>query len=117
MESDDVTFQWMEWQDDAEVKFGISLNFDEFNNGMEVTDIVDKSLAEEKNRCLNTFPSTRSHALKFDDIIEAVNLQTDIEETQRELRTALSVKSRVSRSGNLNVSDDSAECYPEEPRV
>ena len=85
------------------MKFGISLNFDEFNDKVEVAGIVDKRLAGEKNRCLSTFPSTRSHALKPGDIIEAVNLQTDTEEIQRELRTALSVELRVSRSGNRDV--------------
>ena len=82
------------------MKFGISLNFDEYNNRVEVADIVDKSLAGEKNRCLSTFPLTRSYALKSGDIIEAVNTLTDIEELQKELRTALSVELRVSRSGN-----------------
>ena len=92
------------------MKFGISLNFDEFNNKVEVAGIVDNSLAGEKNRCVSTFPSTRSYALKSGDIIEAVNLQTDIEEIQRELRTALSVELRVSQSGNLDVCEDSEEC-------
>ena len=92
------------------MNFGISLNFDEFNKRVEMAGIVDKSLAEDKNRCLSTFPSTRSYALKSADIIEAVNLQTDVEEIQRELRTALIVELRVSRSGNLDVCEDSAEC-------
>ena len=87
------------------MKFGISLNFDEFNNRVEVADIADKSLAGEKNRCLSTFPSMRSYALKSGDIIEAVNMLTDIEELQRELRTALSVELRVSRSWNHDVSE------------
>ena len=33
----------------SDVKFGISLNFDESNNLVEVAGIYDKSLAEEKN--------------------------------------------------------------------
>ena len=85
------------------MKFSISLNFDDFNNRVEVADIVDKSLDEEKDCYLNTFPSTCSYALKSGDIIEAANLQTDSEEIQRELRTALSVELRASRSGNHGV--------------
>ena len=81
-----------------EEKFGISLNFDEFHNMVEVANIAFKSLAEEKNHCLSTFPSTHSYALKSGDVIEAVNTLTDIEELQKELRTGLSVELRVSRS-------------------
>ena len=70
---------------------------------VEVAGIADKSLAGEENHRLSTFPSTRSPALKSGDIIETVNLQSDIEEIQRELRTALSVELGVSRSGNHEV--------------
>ena len=43
----------------------ISLKFDEFNNGVEMYDIMDRSLAEEKNLGPNTFPLTHSYALKL----------------------------------------------------
>ena len=65
MEYDDITFHWKIRRKDAEVKFGISLNYNEFNNKVEVAGITDKSLAGEKNRCLNTFPSTSSFVLKI----------------------------------------------------
>ena len=81
-----------------EEKFGISLNFDEFHNRVEVANIAYKSLAEEKNHRLSMPPSTNSFDLKSGDVIEAVNTLTDIEELQKELRTALSVELRVSRS-------------------
>ena len=103
MEADNITFQWTIWRKNTEVKFGISLNFDERNNKVEVASVADRSLAGEKNRCLNIYPSTHSYALKTGDVIEAVNMLTDIEELQRELRTALSVELKVSRSGNHNV--------------
>ena len=86
-----------------EEKFGISLNFDESHNRVEVASIAYKSLAEEKNHYLNTFPSKHSYALKSGDVIEAVNMLTDIEELQKELRTALSIELRVSRSGHREV--------------
>ena len=75
---------------DSEVKFGISLNFDESNNKVEVAGISDESLAGEKNRRLSEIPGAYSYALQPGDIIEAVNLQTEIEEIQRELQTARS---------------------------
>ena len=93
------------------------LNFDESNDKVEVAGIVDESLAGEKNRRLSAFLSTCSHTLKPGDIIEAVNLQTDIEEIQRELRTALSVELRVARTKDLNVYDRSAVNCPGDPRV
>ena len=76
------------------VKFGISLNFDEFNNKVEVAGISDESLAGEKNRRLGEIPGAYSYALQPGDIIEAVNSQTEIEEIQRELQTALSIHMR-----------------------
>ena len=103
METDPFTFQWMTWRRDPEVKFGISLNFDESNDKVEVAGIADESLAGEKNRRLSTFPSTRGCTLKTGDIIEAVNMETDIEEIQRELRTALRVQLSVARTKNFNV--------------
>ena len=101
----------------SEIRSDISLKFDEFNNGVEMYDIVDGSLVEEKNLDPNTFPLTRSYALKVGDISEAINMRKNIDEIQRELRTALSVKSRVSRSGNLEACSDQAERETEEPRV
>ena len=92
------------------MKFGISLNFDEFNDKVEVAGIVDKSLAGEKNRRLSTFPSTCSQALRIGDFIEVVNLQTDI----GELRTALSVELRVTRSGDFDAHERPAENCPED---
>ena len=97
MDENPFTFQWMTWRNDPEAKLGISLNFDEFNDKVEVAGIVDESLAGEKNRRLNAFPSTRNCTLKIGDIVEAVNLQTDIEEIQRELRTALRIQLKVTR--------------------
>ena len=92
-------FTWTVWRRNVEEKFGISLNSDEFHNRVEVANIAYKSLAEEKNHRLSMFPSTNSYALKSGDvIIEAVNTLTDIEELQKELRTALKVELRVSRS-------------------
>ena len=41
---------------DSEVKLGISLNFDESNNKVEVAGISDESLAGEKNRRLSEIP-------------------------------------------------------------
>ena len=101
----------------GEVRSDISLKFDEFNNGMEMYDIMDRNLVEEKNLGPNTFPLTRSYAMKLGDIIEAVNMRKNIDEIQRELRTALSVELRVSRSGNLEACSVPAERETEEPRV
>ena len=101
----------------SEIRSDISLKFDEFNNGVEVYDIVDRSLVEEKNLDPNTFPLTCSYALELSDISEAVNVRKNIDEIQRELRTALSVKLRVSRSGNIEACSAPAERETEEPRV
>ena len=105
METDPFTFQWMTQRRDSEVKFGISLNFDESNNKVEVAGIYDKSLAGEKNRRLSEIPGAYSYALQPGDIIEAVNLQTEIEEIQRELQTALSIHMEVARTKDCSVSD------------
>ena len=112
-----VTVHLLANMETDEVKSDTSLKFDEFNNEVEMYDIVDRSMAEEKNLGPNTFPLTRSYALKLGDIIEAVNMQRNIDEIQRELRTALSVKLRVSRSGNLDTCGAPAERETEEPRV
>ena len=105
METDPFTFQWMTWRRDSEVKFGISLNFDEFNNEVEVAGISDESLAGEKNRRLSEIPGAYSYVLQPGDIIEAVNLQTNIEEIQRELQTALSIHMKVARMKDFVVPD------------
>ena len=97
MKANPFVFQWMVWRKDPEARFGISLNFDEANDKVEVASIANESLAGEKNRRLSTFPSTRGCALRTGDDIEAVNLQTDIEEIQRELRTALRIQLKVTR--------------------
>ena len=97
METDHFTFDWKTWRKNPEVKFGISLNFDEFNNKVEVASVADRSLAGEKNRRLSEIPAACSHILIPGDIIEAVNTQTEIEQIQRELQTALSINMRVAR--------------------
>ena len=79
------------------MKLGISLNFDEFNDKVEVAGISDESLTGERNRRLSEIPAECSHVLQPGDIIEAVNLQTDIEEIQRELQTALNIHMKVAR--------------------
>ena len=99
--------------EDSETRSNISLKFNEFNNGVEVYDIVDRSLAEEKNLDMNTC----SYAPKLGDIVETVNMRKNIDEIQKELRTALSGKSRVSRSRNTEICSVSAEREHEEPRV
>ena len=58
MNAKDYTFQWMTERDNADVKLGISLNFDESNGKIEVAGIADKSLAGEKNRCMTTHSHT-----------------------------------------------------------
>ena len=84
--------------DNMEEEFDISLNFDEFHNRLEVANITYESLSEEENNCLSMFPLTYGYVLKFDDITEAVNMLTDIEEPQRKLRTAHSVELGVPRA-------------------
>ena len=95
----------MTWRKDSEMKFGISMNFDESNNKVEVAGISDESVGGEKNRRLSEIPAACSYALQPGDIIEAVNLQTDIEEIQRELQTALSIQMKVARMKNFSVPD------------
>ena len=97
METDYFTFNWKTWRRNPEVKFGISLNFDESNNKVEVASVADRSLAGEKNRRLSEIPAACSYILLPGDIIEAVNTQTEIEEIQRELQTALSIHMKVAR--------------------
>ena len=87
-----VTVHLLAYMETGEVRSDISLKFDEFNNEMEMYDIVDRSLVEEKNLGPNTFPLTRSYDMKLSDIIEAVNMQKNSDEIQQ-------------------------ECEPEEPRV
>ena len=101
----------------GKMRSDISLKFDEFNNGVEMYDTVNRSLNEEKNLGPNAFSLTRSYALKLGDISEVANMLKNIGEIQRELRTAFSVKSRVSRSGNLEACSATAERENEEPSV
>ena len=84
------------------MKFGISLNFDESNNKVEVAGISDESLTGER---LSEIPGAYSYALQPGDIIEAVNLQTEIEEIQRELQAALSIHMKVARMKDFVVPD------------
>ena len=105
MEADNIIFQWSTWRGNNEEEFNAYLNNDERNDKVEIPSIEDKILTEEENCCLHTYPLTQSYALKTGDISETVNMLTDIEELQRELRTALSVESKVSRSGNHEVSE------------
>ena len=105
MDTDPFTFQWVTQRKDCDIKFGISLNFDESNDLVEVADIYGESLAEEKNRRLSEIPGAYSYALQPGDIIEAVNSKTEIEEMQRELRTALSINIEVSRTRDYNAYD------------
>ena len=81
-----------------EEAFDISMKFDEFHDRVDVANIAYKSLSGEKNHCLSMFTPTYSYALKSSDVTEAIDTLTDIEELQRELRTALSVELRVSQS-------------------
>ena len=75
------TFAWT-----IEEKFDISLNFDEFHNEVEVADIADNSLTEEKNHYLNILPLKHRYDIKSGDFNEAANTLTDPEELQKELR-------------------------------
>ena len=79
-------------------KFGISLKFDERIHKVEIASIAEKSIAAAKNHRLEMYPSTHNFTLQTDDIIEAVNQKVDIDEMQKELRTALSVELRVRRT-------------------
>ena len=40
METNPFEFQWMAWRKDPEAKFGISLNFDEANDQVEVASVA-----------------------------------------------------------------------------
>ena len=97
METNPFVLQWMVWRKDPEARLGISLNIDEADDKMEVASIANESLDSKKSRRLSTFPSTRCCDLKTEDITEAVNIRTVIEEIQRELRTAPRVQVRVTR--------------------
>ena len=97
METNPFVFQWMVWRKDPEARLGISLNIDEADDKMEVASIENESLDSEKSHRLSTFPSTRGCDLKTEDVTEAVNLRTVIEEIQRELRTAPRVQVWVTR--------------------
>ena len=100
---DPFTFHWAIQRENADANLGASLNFDEFNDLVEVTDIYGESLAGERNRQMSELPGGCSNALQSGDINETVNSQTEIEEIQEELRTALSVNSEVARTRNSNA--------------
>ena len=75
--------------------------------------ISDESLAGEKNRRLSEIPAACSHVLKPGDIIEAVNLQTDIEEIPRELQTALNIHMKVVRMKDFGVPNPQIAMEPQ----
>ena len=103
METKKFTYQWIATRGCANEKFGISLNFDERNNEVEIASIAQRSIAAAKNHLLDTYPSTFYFALQSGDIVEAVNQKTHIDEIQKELRTALSVELRVHRTDHRYV--------------
>ena len=105
MEADNIIFQWSTWRGNNEEKFNAYLNFDQCNDKVEVLSVADKSLTEEKNRRLYIYSLTQSYALK-------TRMLTDIEELQRELRTALSVESKVSRLRNHEICEQSSRASP-----
>ena len=103
METQKYTYQWVATRGCANEKFGISLNFDERNNEVEIASIAQRSIATAKNHLLDTYPSTYNFTLQSGDIVEAVNQKTHIDEIQKELRTALSVELRVHRTDRRYV--------------
>uniref|UniRef100_A0A7S1F1M7 PDZ domain-containing protein n=1 Tax=Noctiluca scintillans TaxID=2966 RepID=A0A7S1F1M7_NOCSC len=103
MGMDPFTFQWVTWRRETDRKLGISINFDEQNNLIQVASISESSLAGEKNRSIQAMPEVCSQDLRPGDIIEVVNQRTDLEEIQRELRSALNIHMKVVRKSGLSV--------------
>ena len=105
METNPFVFHWMVRRKDPEARLGISLNVDEVDDKMEVVSIENGSLDSKKSRRLSTFPSTRGYGPKTEDITEAVNRRTAVEEIQRELRTAPRVQVRITRKKYCETPD------------
>ena len=103
MERYTLGFLWTAQRKDHEEKFGISLNFDESRNKIEVASVAELSLAAEQNHNLNMHPQTSAYSLQTGDIVEAVSWQKSIDAIQKELQTALSVKLYVRRAEYLYV--------------
>ena len=53
---DTFTFQWITWRKAVERKLGISIDFDEENNLIHVTDVSEISLAGEWGRRIQAIP-------------------------------------------------------------
>ena len=103
MSADSFTFLWENQRKNCDTKFGLSWNFGEFNDLVEVTNIYGESFAEEKNRRLSETRGAYGYGLQPGDIIEAVNSKSEIEEMQRELRTALRFNVKVSRTRDCSA--------------
>ena len=106
-----VTVHLLTYMEAGEVESGISPKLNELNNEIEMYDIVDRILVEDQNLGPNMFPLTRGYAMKLSDLIVAVNMKKSIDEIQRELRPALSVKLSIQRSINVEGSEQDQNVY------
>ena len=68
-------------------------------NLIQVASVSESSSTGEKNRSVQAMPEVSSQDLRLGVIIVAVNQRTDLEETQRELWSALNTHMGNVRSG------------------
>ena len=92
MEMDNFTFQWVTWRREVDRKLFVSIDFDEQNHLIQVTDVSEISLAGEQNRRIRAIPELCGEDLRPGDISEVVSQRTDHEQIQRELQSARNIR-------------------------
>ena len=66
-------FQWVAWRLDADCKLGMSLDFDDKNNWVRVSNVSENILSRRKNRIMRELPELCDQDLRPGDFVEIVS--------------------------------------------
>ena len=105
METDPFVDQRMVRKTDPETWFSISWNYDEIDHKKEIFNPANKGTAGEENSYLNMLFLTNHCARRNGDIIETASHQTNLEEIQRELRAATTMRMRITGPKDCEAPD------------
>ena len=97
MKVDSFTFQWVTWRREVDRPLGVSIDFDDKNNLVQMVDVFEDSLAGERNPRIRAIRKLCDQDLRPGGIIEIVNETANHVEIQRELRTSLNIHLKIVR--------------------
>ena len=81
MKVDSFTFQWLTWRREVDRPLGVSIDFDDKNNLVQMVDIFEDSLAGERKLRIRAIRELCDQDLRPGGIIEIVNETTNHVET------------------------------------